>query len=110
MRIAGRGSIHMTQITKLKPGDTVRFTFGCTDTELFGTLRRFTTDRSGRPAALIGVAGFPDWLHVEPLESVSLAEVGRGLARLLFGAVPSSCTANCNQGRACTCEREEVAA
>ncbi len=62
-----------------QPGDQVRFTFGCTDTELFGTLANLCRDRAGRPAALIRVAGFPTWKHVEPLENVKPAVERRRL-------------------------------
>lgn len=103
----------MTDTTTLKPGDTVRFTFGCTDTELFGTLRRFTKDRQGRPAALIGVAGFPDWSHVEPLESLRPTKLENNLCswltarRLLAAPIPAqACNGNCSQGHTCTCDVE----
>jgi hypothetical protein len=90
----------------MQPGDAVRFRFGCTETELFGTLANLTTDQQGKPAALIRVAGFPNWLHREPLENIEPVPVYPSLLHRLAGQ--SACNGNCLQGRTCVCSRAGV--
>ena len=48
-------------------GDRVAFRFGCTAERLEGTVTRIGHDKQGRPAAWVQVAGFPSWVHLEPL-------------------------------------------
>lgn len=100
--------MHNDTTPAMKPGDAIRFRFGCTDTELFGTLANFTTDQQGRPAALIRVAGFPNWIHREPLDNVEPAPVYPSLLHRLAGITEPACNGQCLQGRACTCCRAGV--
>lgn len=68
--------------TTIQPGNRVRFRFGCTDVDLFGTVQRLCIDRQGRAAAVINVEGFPTWRHVEPLADVHPAPRPAFLARI----------------------------
>lgn len=89
--------------------DRVCFRFGAeTDPLLFGTIVRFTPDRSGRPAAVIAVAGLPGWTHVEPLDGLKRAHV---VGSLFWGTVEriqrSRYGLRC---RGCTCKGRDAGA